>query len=489
MSDSEVSGNSDAFPSGALLIGDTRPDGAGRMDHTNAATGRVQASFALAGPDEVDAAVRTARGAAAAWAAWDPVERRNVMNRLADLLDEARPELTLLTALETGTPVGTGSGGRRAAEYLRYYTGWIDKITGDTVPVPGQQGLDYTVMEPVGVVAVLIPWNGPLTSIGQKVGPALAAGNTVVLKPSEVAPFAALRFGELCLEAGVPSGVINVVPGDAVAGRALVSNPGVDTVSFTGSPATGRAVMAAASATLTPVVLELGGKSALVAFADADVDTVVATAVRVGIVLGAGQGCVLPTRLMAEAPIYDEVLDKVVAFADGIALGDPLDPDTVMGPVVSAEHRDRIVKVIERAGAENAGRLVLGGGRPGGDLADGAYVEPTVFGDVDPDSHLAQNEVFGPVQSVLRFEGEDEALRMANGTRYGLGGFVFTNDLGRAHRVAAGFEAGYVGVNAFPNLPPTAPFGGVKESGFGREGGRAGLDAFLRIKNVFVSTT
>lgn len=484
-----MSGNGDVFPSGALLIGAERPDGAGSIDHVNAATGEVQASFAVAGADDVTSAVATARDAAPEWAAWDPVERRTVLLGLADLLDGARPELTRLAALESGTPVGTGSGGRRAAEYLRYYAGWVDKIHGETVPVPGQEGLDYTLREPVGVVAVLIPWNGPITSIGQKVGPALAAGNSVVLKPSELAPFAALRFGELCLEAGIPPGVVNVIPGEADAGRALVAHPGVDTVSFTGSPTTGRSVMATAAESLTPVVLELGGKSALVAFADADVVTVVATAVRVGLITAAGQGCVLPTRLLVEAPIYDEVLSKVVDAAADIALGDPLAPETVMGPVVSVRHRDRILGVIERARSEGAGRLVLGGGRPGGDLSDGAYVEPTVFADVDPDSHLAQNEVFGPVQSVLRFEGEDEALRIANGTRYGLGGFVYTNDVGRAHRVAAGFEAGYVGVNAFPNLPPTAPFGGVKESGFGREGGRAGLDPFLRIKNVFVGTT
>ncbi|MEZ5170021.1 MAG: aldehyde dehydrogenase family protein [Acidimicrobiia bacterium] len=484
-----MSNNDEGFPSGSLLIGAERPTGIDSMDHVNATTGRVQASFAMAGPDDVSRAVATARDAAPGWATWDPVERRNVLLGLADLIDAARPELTRLAALESGSPVGTGSGGRRAAEYLRYYAGWIDKFHGETLPVPGQEGLDYTLREPVGVVAVLIPWNGPITSIGQKVAPALAAGNAVVLKPSELAPFAALRFGVLCLEAGIPAGVVNVIPGAADTGRVLVAHPGVDTVSFTGSPATGRAVMAAAAESLTPVVLELGGKSALVAFADADVDTVVATAVRVGLITAAGQGCVLPTRLMVEAPIYDEVLSKVVDVATGIALGDPLDPETVMGPVVSAQHRDRIIGVIERAVDENAGHLVLGGGRPGGDLADGAFVEPTVFADVDPASHLAQNEVFGPVQSVLRFDGEEEALRMANSTRYGLGAFVYTNDLGRAHRVAAGFEAGYVGVNAFPNLPPTAPFGGVKDSGFGREGGRAGLDPFLRIKNVFVGTT
>ncbi len=478
------------FPQGALLVGDERvtDTDAGTMQHVNPATGRAQASFAVAGAREVDRAVQAARGAAPGWRDWSAPERRGALLRLAELLQAARPELTELTARESGTPVGTGSGGRRTVEYLRYYAGWVDKLHGETVPPVVQRGLDYTLVEPMGVVAVLIPWNGPLTSIGQKVAPALAAGNAVVLKPSELAPFAALRFGELCLEAGLPPGVVNVVPGAAEAGEALVGHRGIDKVSFTGSPATGARVMATAAASLTPVVLELGGKSALVAFADADVDTVVATAVRVGIVTAAGQGCVLPTRIVVEAPICDEVTARIVEYASAVRLGDPLDPETQMGPVISEAHCERILGVVEQARAEDAGKLLLGGSRRGGELADGYFVEPTVFGDVAPDSHLAQHEVFGPVQSVLRFEGEEEALAVANATRYGLGAFVFTRDVGRAHRVAAAFDAGYVGVNAFPNLPPTAPFGGVKDSGFGREGGRAGIEEFVRIKNVFVST-
>lgn len=480
----------DVFPSGSLLVGDERvaDTEAGTMEHVDPATGRSQASFAVAGTREVDRAVRVARDAAPGWRDWSPPERRGALLGLADLLEAARPELTELTARESGTPIGTGSGGRRTVEYLRYYAGWVDKLHGETVPPVGQRGLDYTLVEPVGVVAVLIPWNGPLTSIGQKVAPALAAGNTVVLKPSELAPFAALRFGELCLEAGLPPGVVNVVPGAAEAGEALVGHRGVDKVSFTGSPTTGARVMAAAAASLTPVVLELGGKSALVAFADADVDTVVATAVRVGIMTAAGQGCVLPTRIVVEAPIYDEVVGRVVEHASSIRLGSPLDPETQMGPVISDAHCERILGVVERARAEQTGELLLGGARMGGPLADGYFVQPTVFGGVAPDSHLAQHEVFGPVQSLLRFHGEDEALAIADATRYGLGAFVFTRDVGRAHRMAAAFDAGYVGVNAFPNLPPTAPFGGVKDSGFGREGGRAGIEEFVRIKNVFVST-
>ncbi len=392
-----------------------------------------------------------------------------------------------MTALESGTPVSIGSAGRLAVEYLRYFAGWADKLEGRSIPVWPQPGFDYTRLEPVGVVAVLIPWNGPLTSIGQKVAPALAAGCCVVLKPSELAPFVALRFAEWALEAGLPPGVLNVVPGDAETGAALVGHAGIDKISFTGSGATGVRVMTSAAANLTPVLLELGGKSALLVFDDADLDAAAATAVRLGIVVGSGQGCVLPTRLLVQDAVYDEVVERVAGLVARVELGDPLSTATQMGPVIDARACSRVLGVIERARSDGA-TLIAGGSRAGGDLAAGYFIEPTVFGDVDPDSDLAQREVFGPVLSVLRFGDEAGAVALANGTRYGLGGFVFTNDVNRAHRLAAAFDAGYVGVNGFPMLPAAAPFGGVKESGFGREGGREGIEEFLRTKNVFVST-
>jgi acyl-CoA reductase-like NAD-dependent aldehyde dehydrogenase len=325
-----------------------------------------------------------------------------------------------------------------------------------------------------------------MMGMGQKVSPALAAGNTVVAKPPEISPFGALLFAELALEAGLPPGVLNVVPGGAVAGDALVRHPGVDKVSFTGGTETARAVMAAAAETLTPLALELGGKSANVIFADADLDLAVSSAAFLGAGLLSGQGCALPTRLYVHDDVYDEVVARLVAQVEATRVGDPLDPRVMVGPVVTEAACTRILGVIERAVQERAGSLLTGGNRLGGDLADGYFIAPTVFGDVDHASDLARDEVFGPVLSVLRFHDEDEIVQKVNDSRYGLAAYLHTRDIGRAHRLAARFEVGSVTINAFPPGSPTAPFGGYKQSGFGREGGRPGIDEFLRVKNVFV---
>lgn len=340
--------------------------------------------------------------------------------------------------------------------------------------------------EPYGVVGAIVPWNGPMMGMGQKAAPALAAGNTVVAKPPEISPFGAIRFAELALEAGIPPGVLNVVPGGAEAGEALVRHPGVDKVSFTGGTATARLVMAAAAETLKPLALELGGKSANVIFGDADLDLAVTAAAFLGATLLSGQGCALPTRLYVHDDVYDEVVGGVVAQVEATAVGDPLAPGTVMGPVVTEAACDRIMGVIRRAEDEGAGTLLTGGRRLGGDLADGYFVAPTVFGDVDQNSALARDEIFGPVLSVLRFSDEDEVVSRVNDSAYGLSAYLHTRDVARAHRLAARFEVGSVVVNAFPAGSPTAPFGGVKQSGFGREGGRAGIDELLRPKNVFI---
>jgi aldehyde dehydrogenase (NAD+) len=280
--------------------------------------------------------------------------------------------------------------------------------------------------------------------------------------------------------------VLNVVPGGPVGGEVLVRHPGVDKVSFTGGGATARRVASAAAEQLTPVILELGGKSANIVFEDADLDKAVTMAVQVGIATLSGQGCVLPTRLLVQTSIYDEVLEPVVDLARTVVVGDPFDGDTLMGPVISAGHCDRIQGIIADAERGGAGRLVLGGRRLGGDLADGFFLPPTIFADVDNRSPLAQEEIFGPVLSVLRFGTEAEAVALANDTQYGLGAFLHTSNLGRAHRMAAALDAGYIGINGFPLLPPNAPFGGVKSSGYGREGGHDGLLEFLRTKNVYV---
>jgi aldehyde dehydrogenase (NAD+) len=477
------------LPSGALLIGEewvADPSG-GRMEHVNPSTGKVLASFALAGASEIETAVAAARDAFPAWRAWAPNARREVLFEIARRLEIHAPELSVLRSLEIGAPLKPGGGLNLAAEYFRYYAGWVDKLEGRTIPTYPGVALDYTLVEPYGVVAVLIPWNGPVVSAGMKVAPALAAGNTVVLKPSELGPLAALRFAELCRDAGLPPGVLNVVPGGPEAGQALVSHPGVDKISFTGGPATARKVLTAAAEHLVPVVLELGGKSANVVFADADLDAAVMTSVMAGIVNAAGQACVLPTRMLVADDVYDEVEARAADLARGVRVGDPFADGIQMGPVINDAACQRILGVIEQARDDGSGRLVAGGERLGGDLADGYFITPTVFGDVDHDSSLAQDEIFGPVLAMTRFADEDEAVALANGTRYGLGAIVYTNDLRRAHRVAARLDAGSLGINAFPPMPVNAPFGGMKESGFGREGGQAGVEEFLRVKNVYVS--
>jgi acyl-CoA reductase-like NAD-dependent aldehyde dehydrogenase len=477
------------LPSGDALVGD-RWEGdtsGGRREQLDPSTGEPLATVAMTGPEEVDRAIAAAAAAFAEWSQWPAARRRDVLLELARLLDGRDPELGVMRSLETGAPYKRRRGASLAAEYVRHFAGWVDKLEGATIPTSAGPALDYTRLEPYGVVAVLTPWNGGMVSPAMKVAPALAAGNCVVLKPAELAVLGPLRFAELCLEAGVPTGVVNVVPGGADAGAALVADPRIGKISFTGGGATARPIMEAAGRNLTPVVLELGGKSASVVFADADLDTAAMTAVQAGIVPTSGQGCVLPTRLLVEDGVYDAVEERVVALTEALVVGRPFDDGVQMGPVIDAANCARILEIIEAARTGGAGRLLTGGDRLGGDLAPGYFIRPTVFGDVDNTSDLAQHEVFGPVLALVRFHDEDEAVALANGTAYGLGGIVFTNDLRRAHRVAARLDAGSIGVNAFPPMPPSAPFGGVKESGFGREGGRAGIDEFLRLKNVYVS--
>jgi aldehyde dehydrogenase (NAD+) len=470
-----------------LLIGDQRSaGGGGSYAHHNPANGAVQAEVSMADGADVDRAVAAARAAAPAWRNLALHKRIAVLHRLADLLSERREQSGAVNALDNGTPISAINPGSFTASWVRYYAGWIDKLEGQVVPSHGGPGLDYIVPEPYGVIGAIVPWNGPMMGMGQKVSPALAAGNTVVCKPPEIAPFGALLFAEIALEAGLPPGVLNVVPGGAVAGDALVRHPGVDKVSFTGGTDTAKRVMVAAAETLKPLALELGGKSANVIFPDADLDLAISSAAFLGAGLLSGQGCALPTRLYVHDAVYDEVVERLVAAVEVTKVGDPLDPTVLMGPVVTQAACDRILGVIERAGQSNAGTLLAGGRRLDGDLANGYFIAPTVFGDVDHESDLAREEVFGPVLSVLRFASEDEVVEKVNDSRYGLAAYLHTRDVGRAHRLASRFEVGSVTVNAFPPGSPTAPFGGYKQSGFGREGGRAGIDEFLRSKNIFI---
>ncbi|MBL7500504.1 aldehyde dehydrogenase [Frankia sp. CNm7] len=480
------------LPPGRLLVGDERPAGSGGTHpHVNPATGREQAAVTLASPDEVSAAVDAARAAFAVWRGLRPDERRSALLRLAALVRRDTERIGGVLTLECAVPAATATAlPRRAADYLEYYAGFADKLEGRVIPIFPENAFDYTLAEPYGVIGIISTWNGGISSVARKAGAALAAGNTVVVKPMELAPFSSLIFGELALEAGLPAGAVNVVPGDAAAGAALVRHPGVNKISFTGGHRAARAILAGAAEVIKPVVLELGGKSGNLVFADADLEAAgrFAGTVCMGM---AGQGCVFPTRLIVHESVHDEVVRTAVATAAALPVGDPLAEATAVGPVVSADARARILGMLERARAGGAGELLLGGGPADvptvdGGQAGGFFVAPTVFDRVDPAAEIAQEEVFGPVLTVLTFRDEDEAVELANGTAYGLAGYVHTSDLRRAHRVAAALDAGYVSVNGFAALPASAPFGGFGGSGFGKEGGRAGLDEFIRTKNVYL---
>ncbi|HEX6393857.1 MAG TPA: aldehyde dehydrogenase family protein [Acidimicrobiales bacterium] len=475
-------------PDGRLFVDGLWLEGStgGERTHHDPATGEVVGKHQLAGSVEVDFAVKAARDALQRGELADPVRRRLLLSSLADAIVAAAGDLAALQTLEMGQPIrATRAGVALAAEWFRYFAGWADKLDGTVVPAGGAV-LDYVVANPYGVVAAITPWNGPVVSIALKVAPAIAAGNAVVVKPSELAPFSALRFARICEEV-VPPGVINVMPGGPGAGHALCAHPGVDKISFTGGSSAARAVARAAAENHTPVVLELGGKSASIVFADTEPTVVGKLGALLGTIQNSGQGCFLPTRLLVDRAIHDEVVAAVVATAEKARLGDPFEPSTTMGPLAGEAACERVLSVVEDARHRGDGVLLTGGQRAGGALAAGAFVQPTVFGDVDPASPLAQEEIFGPVLAVMPFDDEDEALAIANGTKYGLAGYVWTNDLRRAHRVAAALDAGYVSVNGMAALPPAAPFGGWRGSGHGVEGGRWGVHEFVRLKNVCVS--
>ncbi len=457
-------------------------DAAGTYDHCNPSTGQAQACVGLAGEADVNDAVLAARGAQEDWCDRSPTSRARILLRLADLLDEHAVEAAELAALDNGTPVGIMNPGRYTASWVRFYAGWCDKLDGEVLA--STRGRHYVRLEPYGVIAAIPPWNGSMMGMGQKCGPALAAGNAVVAKPPEIAPFGMLRFAELALAAGLPPGVLNVVVGGPSAGAALVGHKEVDKISFTGGTATGRTMMELAARNLTPLTLELGGKSPNIIFPDADLDRAAEMAAFAGPSLLSGQGCALPTRLYVHADVYDQVVGKVTHAVAGMKVGDPLNPETLVGPVVTEAAMERILAVIEQA-QEDGATLLTGGTRLVGDLASGWFVAPTVFGDVNHGSDLARNEVFGPVLAVLRFHSEDEVLALANDSEFGLSAYLHTLQSSRIDRFVRKLESGTVVVNGMGRSTPAAPFGGTKRSGFGREGGRAGFEEMVRTKTVF----
>jgi len=455
--------------------------------HIYPANGQACAELVLAGAADVDSAVAAARQALPRWRGTSGDARRNLMLKLADLIEQHAGELAALETLGNGSPsMMSAFIPPVVAQRLRYYAGWADKIRGETLDAWNGPAHNYVSYEPYGVVGAIIPWNGPLFAATMVMAPALAAGNCIVIKASELAPYSVMRLGELFLEAGFPPGVVNTLAGGAAVGEAIVAHAGVDKVQFVGSGATAKKVLQAASQTLKPCGLELGGKSAVIVFADADL----AQAGRRGLsgaISVSGQGCVNGTRLLVQRPIYDAYLGILQTIAGYIPVGDPLDPATVMGPVISAAALQRIEGVIAQARADGA-RLVLGGERLDGPFADGFYLPLTLFADVDHDSALAQQEVFGPVLSVTPFDTEEEAIALANATDYGLGAYIHTQDLRRAHHVAGQMQAGMVQVNASgEGMQPFAPFGGYKRSGYGRLGGEQGLLEFLQVKNVWMN--
>lgn len=478
-------------PDQDMLIGGKRvPALSGqRFETRNPANGELLARVAQGSAEDVDLAVKAARAAfEGPWRRMKPAERQAIMLRLADLVEANFDELALLDTLDLGAPLSrTRLGKARAIALLRYYAGQATLIAGDTLgnSAPGDV-ISQTFKEPIGVVAAINPWNGPIGMSVWKTAPVLATGCTLVMKPAEQTPLSALRFAELCLEAGVPEGVVNVVTGLGDAGAALAAHPDVDKIAFTGSTGVGEKIIHAAAATMKRVTVELGGKSPNIVFADADLDKAVPGAA-MAVFANAGQICSAGTRLFVHSSIHDEFMERLAAFTKTIRVGDPLDPATQIGPVVSAPQMDRILGFIDGASDEGA-RLVTGGCRMSGAGYDaGFFVEPTIFSGVADEMTIAREEVFGPVLSAFTFDSEDEAIARANATNFGLASGVWTRDLGTAHRVARAVRAGSVWINCYQMLDPGVPFGGYKLSGFGRESGPNHIEDYLETKAVWIS--
>jgi aldehyde dehydrogenase (NAD+) len=463
------------------------PSSSGKTFHSiNPATEEIICEVAEGDKEDVDLAVDAAREAfeTGPWSKMDARDRGILMNRLADLIEEESEELAALETLDNGKPIRDS----RAVDMplvvdcLRYFAGWADKIQGDTIPIRGDY-FCYTQREPVGVVGQIIPWNFPALMVAWKWGPALAAGCTIVMKPAEQTPLTCLRMAQLAQQAGIPDGVINVVPGyGPTAGGAIVKHPDVDKVAFTGELSTAKIIQREAAETMKRLTFELGGKSPNVIFADADLEAAVDGA-HFALYMNQGQCCCAGSRLFIEEKVYDEVVDRMADKIKQVKLGDPFDPETEQGPQVDKAQFDKILKYID-FGNKDGASCVTGGKRFGN---KGYYVEPTLFANVTDDMRIARDEIFGPVLSALKFKNDAELVRRANDTNFGLAAAIWTHDVGRAHRYAKQVRAGTVWVNCYDVFDAAAPFGGFKESGLGRELGEAGLNAYLETKTVTVS--
>jgi betaine-aldehyde dehydrogenase len=446
------------------------------------ATEAVLEKLPRAGIEEVDAAVERARGAFGGWRAMAPAERASLLYALADALAAAREELAVLEARNAGKPIADARGEMdMVAATFRYYAGAPERMLGDTIPVSGGQA--FTVREPLGVVGLIVPWNFPLTIASWKLAPALAAGNTVVLKPAELTPLTALRFAEIALEAGLPDGVVNVVAGPgSVCGRRLVEHSDVAKIAFTGSTEVGRTIAAGAAASIKRVTLELGGKSPNLVFADADLEAAAAAA-PLAVFGNAGQDCCARSRILVQRPVLDRFMNALKDAVESIRVGDPLDDSTQMGPLISSDHRDRVSSFVN---GDGDAPIAIRGRAPQG---PGYWFAPTVLCPVDPGSRAAREEIFGPVATVIPFDDEEHAVRLANDTIYGLSGSIWTRDGARALRVARAIDAGVLSINSNTSVRVATPFGGFKQSGYGRELGPHALDAYTDVKSIYYATS
>lgn len=456
-----------------------------RFPTINPVNEQVLAQIAEGDTSDVEVAVKAARDAfdSGPWSRMDARDRGRLLNKLADLMEANLEELAALETLDNGKPIRDSRAADLplAIDCLRYYAGWADKLTGDTIPIRGNY-FCYTRREPVGVAGQIIPWNFPILMVAWKWGPALAAGCTIVMKPAEQTPLTCLRLAELAQEAGIPDGVINVVTGYGATGAAIVKHPGVDKIAFTGHYETAQKIMVDAAGTLKRLTFELGGKSPNVVFADADLDAAVAGA-EFGLFFNQGQCCCAGSRLFVEQSIHDKFVEKIVARAKTRQLGDPFDMNTTQGPQVDADQFNKILGYIDKGKSEGA-QCLTGGSRVGN---KGYFIEPTVFTNVNDNMAIAKDEIFGPVMSILPFKSVDEVVQRANSTYYGLAAAVWTKDVQKAHKIAASVRAGTVWVNCYDVFDAAAPFGGFKMSGMGRELGAAALANYTESKTVTMS--
>jgi aldehyde dehydrogenase (NAD+) len=481
-----INANAKILPTHDLLIDGklVHPRTGSYSTDIDPATEQPIAHIAQGSVEDVDRAVAAARAALLLWSGMRAAERGRILHRMAELMQMHQEDLIAIESLDGGKPLAAV---RRqdvpaAIDTLIYYAGWADKINGHVIPTrPG--ALTYTVREPVGVVAAIVPWNFPLMIGMWKIAPALACGCTLVVKPAELTPLSALRLAELALEAGVPPGVFNVVTGKgSVVGERLVNHPDVDKVTFTGSPRVGRGIMKGAAGNFKRVTLELGGKSANLIFEDADLDAAVRAAAS-GIFFNAGQVCSAGSRILVQSSVYDEVVERLVHRAGTIRVGSPKEMGTSMGPLISAAQMGAVLNYVDIGEREGA-KLVAGGARVGN---IGYFVAPTVFADVQHDMRISQEEIFGPVASVIRFEDEADAIRMANGTPFGLAAGVWSANIGRVHRVAHALKAGTVWINTYGYTDVRLPWGGARDSGLGREHGDAAIENFTEPKAIWLA--